>query len=260
MPRSSQSIAGTCRASAHQSKRPCGLPVRTAHRDRYRADPAKKRPVRTRAEVPFGGQMCTCGLRYASIAATFLSLANEARSSSDSAKHTRREKSKSTSNKHRHPCPVVPAQHSTAASPCELHCIARCTCNPHCIQPLVRQRLYLRPGIVPGLTRRPQPRPCSTPCYAMPCHARHAPLPPTFPSEWGPAKRHRNSHCNLVLRIWNPREQPKAHRTRSAAAGSETPAGQHPGRPNKYREPQASLPLCTESDHCQYHTTPAAQS
>lgn len=80
---------------------------------------------------------------------------------------------------------------------------------------------------------------------AMPCHARHAPLPPTFASEWGPAKRHRNSHCNLVLPIWSPREQPKTHRTRSAAAGSETPAGQ-PSRQAQQISRAASEPpsLC----------------
>ncbi|PON29449.1 hypothetical protein TGAM01_v201698 [Trichoderma gamsii] len=33
---------------------------------------------------------------------------------------------------------------------------------------------------------------------AMPCHARHAPLPPTFASEWGPAKRHRNLYCIAI--------------------------------------------------------------
>ncbi|UKZ85069.1 uncharacterized protein TrAFT101_000944 [Trichoderma asperellum] len=75
----------------------------------------------------------------------------------------------------------------------------------------------------------------------MPCHARHAPHCTHISSEWGPAKRHRNFHFNLVLQIWNPRNN-KAHRTRSAAAAhSETPRGPTPRQAQQCREPQANL-------------------
>lgn len=104
----------------------------------------------------------------------------------------------------------------------------------------MRECLYLRPGLlVPErLTRRSQTWPCSMLCHAMQGTHRTA---THISSEWGPARRHRNFHCNLVLQIWNPRGKKRgpSHRTRSAAAAP----GETPRQANtqQYQEPQANL-------------------
>lgn len=140
---------------------------------------------------------------------------SEARSSSDSAKRTQLNDSSSKRINLKQAPASLPRRANTAQLPVRASCIARCTCNSHCIQPLVRQCWYLRPGAVPGLTRRPQTRPCSMRCHAMQgTHRCH----PHLHRNGGPQRD--TATCTALqsdLHVWNPRKH-KAHRTRSAAA------------------------------------------
>ncbi|PTB45500.1 hypothetical protein M441DRAFT_318793 [Trichoderma asperellum CBS 433.97] len=125
MPRISQSIARVRRASTHQSKRPCGLSGTCRPSGQVPSRPCPRAPHTGRGRSTLWGPDWYLPVDTQALQPRSSASQNETRSNSNSAKQKTPQKkknkprpvaNKSTSNQH--PCPAVPAQHSTAASLC----------------------------------------------------------------------------------------------------------------------------------------------
>lgn len=217
-------LAGTYRPSQQVPRRPC----KTA------PCPDKSRSTLWGPDV-----YLRAAIRYASIAATFLSLANTKLAPAQTRRNGRSKKGiqlqinlKPAS---------LPSRANTAQLPVRASCIARrtSTCNSHCTQPLVRRCLYLRPEIVPGLTRRPQTRPCSMPCHAMQgTHRCHPHLHRNGARKETPqlALQSDSSHLEPAKTVQGPLYEIRCRCAKLKPPRANTQAG-----PTKHREPQASL-------------------
>lgn len=178
---------GTCRAAANQSPPWQGVSPSTQTplwlAGTYRPSrqvprsPCKTAPWPDKSRSTLWGPdvYLRAAMRYASIAATFLSLATtklapaRARRNGHAAK-----KNSSSSQVNLKQAPAsLPSRANTAQLPVRAGCIARCTCNSHCIQPLV-------PVLVSATWNRAwtdsaaAERPGLVQCDAMPCKARTA--------------------------------------------------------------------------------------
>lgn len=129
--------------------------------------------------------------------------------------------------------PAQPCQHSTAQLPACASCIAGCTCNSHCIQPLARKCLYLRPGLPTRAWATDSAAADLALLNAMPCYARHAPhWHPHFIGMGGPQR-----DTATFISIWffksGTRETTRPIvRDPLPLLAVKPPAGQRPGRPN----------------------------